>query len=758
MKIFYIVISAMMLLSAGGCGPVKDTRSYAGDYDYKDGYVIEDESSIPMQQISGGAVTVYAWGTENDTIRIRAVRTGTVFNNSPFLLTIPASGSVPVQSGSGWTIGSYTITPVTDGYELRCAGEFMYRSVFTVSGSTVTESITSNSAGDPAEYFSGMGSSSTSVVKGSSSYSIRNRPAFGGQTYMYIPFFFSSAGSAFYRNAATDDTVSFGEPGSGTVTVSSAGGSIDGYFYHSGSPKEAVAKFYSVSGSKSLLPRWAYGFIQSKYGYRSQAEVESVVSRFGTEGIPLSAIVLDLYWFKTMGDFSWNASAFPDPEGMADYLESKGVKLITITEPYVLNGSSSYDYFDSTRSMVEDSSGKSVTTAIWLGVCGMLNPLSKSAMECIGSKYSSFFDSGVDGFWTDLGEPEADAEGGYFDAYTMDYFHNYYNREWSRLIRLAMKKSHPDARPFILSRSGFTGSAGYGVSHWSGDIPSTFPSLSDQIALGINDGLAGFSYWGCDVGGFLGEPSDELFVRWMQFGAFTPVFRAHGSDSVREPWRVSGSKFDAVKECIAQRYRLLPYIYSAAWQTASAGVPMMRPLTLEFPSDSSLYGSSSSYLSSEYMFGDSLLVAPVTQEGASSRSVYLPAGEWYLLSDYSPYAAGVHSVPVSISGIPVFVRKGAVIPFDENADGVTDTVYLFPSSASTDFLWYEDDGLTNGYQSGEGESIAVSLRPAGVSFSGVKIPRDVTLKILTDPAASAAADKFTLKSVSLAAGTTDISL
>jgi alpha-glucosidase len=750
--IFPVLIAGLSLMCACGGSTASGGRGFAGDYEYTSGYTIEDESLIPKQLVGDSPVQIYAWGTADDTIRIRAVKKGVTFINSPFLLTIPASGIAPIASGSEYSIGNYTITPVTGGYELKYKGVFRYRSVFSVSGSNVTEAVSVNKSGDADEYFWGMGSSSTTLVKDSDSYTVKNRAAFADHTYMYIPFVCSSEGSAFYRNAGTSDTVTFGAKGSGAVSFSSSSGFIDGYYYHKDTPKAAVGEFYSVSGSKSLLPRWAYGFIQSKYGYQSQAELTGIVNRFGTENIPLSAVVLDLYWFENMGDYSWNYSAFPDPKALDTFLESKGVKLITITEPYVLTDSKSYDYFDQTRSMVEDRDGRTVETEIWLGACGMLNPVAKSAWSCFGMKYASFAADGVDGFWTDLGEPEADAAGGYFDTYSMDYFHNYYNREWSRLIHKVMKDQYPGTRVLNLSRSGFTGSGGYGVSHWSGDVSSSFSALADQIPLGINDGIGGFSYWGSDVGGFLGDPSAELYVRWIQFGAFTPVFRAHGNGSAREPWIVSSTNFEIVKKYIKQRYKLLPYIYSAAWQTASAGIPMMRALTLDFPSDASLYGANLPYLSDEYMFGDSLLVAPVTAAGASTRNVYLPGSDWYLLSDFSLQTQGSHSLSVSINEIPVFIRKGGALPWDDDMNGETDTVYLFPDASVSTSVWYEDDGMTNGYLRGEGEEIAISLSSSNVTFSGVKTARSVTLYIMKNPAGAAFSDKFVAKNVDLAAG------
>ena len=633
-----------------------------------------------------------------------------------------------MKTADGYLINGYELKPSTSGYTLYKNGSLLYRSEFRKDASGIIEKRYCN--GSAPEYLSGMGHAASSVVKNKESFKIYNYPTYAAMTHMFVPFIISSGGDAFYNNAAAKDIVTFGPETSGTIEYATKTNAVDYYYYWSPSQKDAVAKFYDVSNAKSLLPKWAYGFIQSKYGYKNQSEAEKIVDEFAARNIPLSALVLDLYWFKTMGDLEWDKDAWPDPAAFDRKLESHGIKLITITEPFILSQSKNFSYFRDNGVLAHTASGEIATTKIWLGMGGLLDPVAANASKIIGKKYDEMIASGIDGFWTDLGEPEADAVGAVFADCPMKDFHNYYNREWSRLIYRHLKESYPNKRIFNLSRSGAAGSAGYGVSHWSGDVKSSFDSLAMQVGLGINDGLAGFSYFGSDVGGFTGTPSDDLAARWYQFGAFTPVFRAHG-DNDREPWRFGkGDEYNAIIAYIKLRYKMLPYIYSEAWQTAKNGIPMMRSLAMEFPGDISLYDKNREYLKSEYLFGDSLLVSPVTKSRASDVNVYLPGDVWYDFHTGEKISGGVRNVKVSISDIPVYVRSGAIIPWDEDTNGSVDTILLYPAESQSSFVWYDDDGISNNYQKGDYEEIQITLTATTVSFSGVKKPKSLLLKTM----------------------------
>ena len=394
---------------------------------------------------------------------------------------------------------------------------------------------------------------------------------------------------------------------------------------------------------------------------------------------------------------------------MNDYMEQNGVKLVTITEPFFTTECVNYKELLSGKMLCKDNKGKIRLWRDWwcLGdkEGALFNPLAKKAPSFMAEKYSAMLEDGIDGFWTDLGEPENAPDDIKVGKYALIDFHNYYNYYWTKALYDGMKSVHPDKRLFIMSRSGYTGIAKFNVSVWSGDVAVSWPSLENQIAYGLNAGLSGLAYWGSDVGGFTPEKTNpELFVRWYQFGAFTPVFRAHGTDS-REPWIFTDRETEIVSKYIRARTALLPYVYSTARQTMS-GIPMMRPM---------FYESSSvpqEYMESQYMFGDFILVAPVYRQLAAEKekTVYLPDGNWYEFSSMKKIKAEggtAVTVPLTLDDIPVYIKEGAVIPAEKD-----DALYvlLVPADGvKNSFVLYDDDGESEQYKDGAYSEIELSL-------------------------------------------------
>ncbi|HKA54019.1 MAG TPA: TIM-barrel domain-containing protein [Candidatus Binatia bacterium] len=269
----------------------------------------------------------------------------------------------------------------------------------------------------------------------------------------------------------------------------------------------------------------------------------------------------------------------------------------------------------------------------------------------------------------------------------------------------AHQQCAPRQRIFILSRSAFPGSQRYGVGLWSGDVDMTFAALRKQVSLGVNVGLAGFPLWGTDIGGFgfAGQCTPELYVRWFEFGAFCPLCRPHGDKTeLREPWQF-GAEVEAVcRKYLRLRYRLLPYIYTAIYEACTTGIPLMRPLVLDFPHDPRVLN-----LGDEYLFGPDILVVPVLDEGATERDVYLPAGVWIDFWTDTVYTGPCSlTVPAPLDTLPLFVRRGAILPlapdmqysWERAPDPLTLEVYR---GADRSFTLYEDDGETAGYRTGD---------------------------------------------------------
>lgn len=658
-----------------------------------------------------GKITVTFEGCSDGSIRIEAIAPKGKAAAKEFELKRAESAEKFIRNADktfSWK--KYTITPASDGYTLSFNGNEIYTAKFTNEEKMLREFRTWKTA----KAFFGFGESSRNFNLSDTSFPIYNESKYGDHAYLNVPFYITDTNVSVYYNAGGKDQIYF-QSGNNPQVYNSLYKRIECFIRQDASAQECIAKFYAETNPGCMLPKWAFKFIQSKYGYKNQQEVIDVVDEFKKRNLPLGAVVLDLFWFNKMGDITWNKSAFPDVKKMDDYLESNGIKLITISEPFFTVNSQNYTELESSGLLCKNTSG---TVQLWkdwwcLGdkQGGLFNPIGKNASKFTGEKYSAMLDSGIDGFWTDLGEPEKVPSNTKYNSYNEAQFHNYYNLIWSKDIYEGVHAKYPDKRLFFLSRSGYTGSGKYNVSVWSGDVNVSWTALEQQITYGLNAGLCGLPYWGSDVGGFSRpETEPELLVRWHEFGAFTPVYRAHGSGA-REPWIFTDKETNIIRKYLIIRETLVPYIYSTARQTMN-GLPMMRPVFFvdtEVPQE---------YLSNEYMFGDSLLIAPVTEEGTIERKVWLPSGNWYEFDSMQKITGGKEiTAKAPLDTIPVYIKAGAIIPQSKNN---TLTIFMLPEEGiKNTFKMYNDDGITEQYKNGIFTEIHFSL-------NGMKLTAEIT--------------------------------
>jgi len=353
-----------------------------------------------------------------------------------------------------------------------------------------------------------------------------------------------------------------------------------------------ISNYTDLTGKQPLPARWTLGNFSSRFGYHSQEEVEKTIKKFEDDKIPVDAIILDLYWFGkemkgTMGNLDWEKETFPNPEKMIADLNAKGVKTILITEPFVLTTSKKWQEAVDKKVLATDKNGKPFTYDFYFGNTGIIDIFKPEGKDWFWNIYKNLIHQGVGGLWGDLGEPEVFPSEAITAGGKADEVHNVYGHNWAKLIADGYKKDFPIQRPFILMRAGYSGSQRFGMIPWSGDVSRGWGGLQSQTEIALQMGMQGMAYMHSDLGGFAGDYFDnELYVRWLQYGVFQPIFRPHAHEDIAaEPvYKDIVTKAKAKKQ-VELRYQLLPYNYTLAFENNQKGTPLMQPLFFEEPNN-----------------------------------------------------------------------------------------------------------------------------------------------------------------------------
>jgi alpha-glucosidase (family GH31 glycosyl hydrolase) len=514
------------------------------------------------------------------------------------------------------------------------------------------------------------------------------------------------------------------------------------YYYINGakSVADVVTAMTEVTGRQELPPLWTMGYITSKYGYHTQTETLSVVDSLKREGYPVDGIVLDLYWYgkeQDMGRFKWDADQWPDPKGMLRDLKKQGVNLITISQPYILRNGRGVDNYNELRErslMVLDSTGGPQEVKIWVGEGGMFDVSNPQTRIWLANKYAELVGMGVGGLWGDLGEPEVHPETGlHANGLTAREYHNIYGNDWSAIKYDMYKSCFPDQRIILMMRGGTTGLQRYDVFPWSTDVSRSWGGLEPQVRIMLNSGLSGLGYMGHDVGGFAIDPANpvdpELYVRWLQLGLFSPMLRTH-AQYMAEPYGYP-EQADIIKRLIADRYRWLPYNYTLAWDNATKGWPLVRPLNFHMESGVTDYDN----ISDEYLWGRDVLVAPVMTQGARSRKVTFPKdSQWVDIANprvkYAGGTTATYKAPLDV--LPLFARAGAFIPMaDYKMENTGDyrqdryTIQYYPvQGVASQYQMFQDDLHTPSSKSANAGRV--------ITFAGEENARTITVGITSN--------------------------
>ncbi len=499
-------------------------------------------------------------------------------------------------------------------------------------------------------------------------------------------------------------------------TLTAHGGELRYYFIFGPEIRTVLMQFAELTGKMPLPPLWALGLHQSRWSYKSEREVRELARQFRERQIPCDAIHLDIHYMQDYKVFTWHKRRFPNPAEMIKDLRPQGFKIVSIIDPGI-----KADRFNAVAEaglrddvFVKFADGKVFKGPVWPGDCYFPDFTNPAVRIWWGSQFRSLVDDGIAGFWTDMNEPAVFGYNNGTLPKTVQHYlegqyathaqvHNVYGLQMARATQNAISVLRPQRRPFVLSRSGYSGIQRY-AAVWTADNESTWEHLALSLSMILQLGLSGVPFAGVDIGGFYGAPTPELFARWVQLGAFFPLFRIHSADATprQEPWSFGPQVEAIVKQAVELRYRLLPYFYTVFWQASQTGLPIVRPMLLDFQHDMHTHS-----LDDQFMVGESLLVAPILARGVTQRRVYLPNTCNWVNYHTGNFLTGGQTISVNapLEHTPIFVKSGTVLPHwpllqhTEQASTLS-TIHLHVYVGNGQSLLYEDDGKGKHYLNG----------------------------------------------------------
>lgn len=506
-----------------------------------------------------------------------------------------------------------------------------------------------------------------------------------GNGVVDIPYFWNSLGYSAFGVAANDDAPATWDrtDNNTSLTWKFPGKAANLYLWPAATIYDGAKGYVKLTGKPKLPPRWAFGYLQSQWGWEDSTYIANVATKFRTHKLPVDAFIYDFEWYTTMPDYSvkkegkadftdftFNPKLFPHPAKQIAELKSQGIKFIGIRKPRLGNTA----LLDTARQNRWLSSPNTDSRD--------LNYSNPGLQKWYQAKNEPLIKAGVDAWWNDEGE----------SYYTCYYW-------WNKTQYDQLAQVRPNYRHFTINRAFSPGDQRFGYSTWSGDISSSWEAFAEVPKDLLNFSLAGMYYGACDIGGFKGTPAKETLVRWFQAGVFFPVMRAHNDlgTTARFPFLWGEDGEAAMRKALNLRYQLLPYIYSLGHEAYNTGAPIMRPLLMEFPADMAVRNTTD-----EWLLGKGLLAAPLLTEGGK-RSIYLPKDTWY---DY--YSGQVIEGPKTISvskaldEIPVYVRAGTILPvgpviqYSEETPAAPLEIHIYPGKNGS-FKMIEDDGVSYNY-------------------------------------------------------------
>jgi alpha-glucosidase len=696
----------------------------------------DDAAAAPHRwHARGTGRDVRVWLLADGVVRLRYAPPGADPPDRSFALVTPASDlpgaevrAAAAEDGAALVLATdaLTVTVRREGARVRiadAAGRLLLedRPDPAASGTTV---VRHTPRGEP---FLGLGEKTGRLDRRGRRLAFWNTdafdPALGGYPadqdplYLSVPFFLGVRRGVAYGLFVDDPhwlEMDLAARADDTYRIVTEGPALDQYLLLGPSPADVLRRYTRLTGRAPLPPRWALGYHQSRWGYRDAARLEAVADELRDRDLPADALWLDIQHMRGCRDFTFDPETFPDPEGLAARLADRGFRLVAIADPGigVDPGWALYERARSGGHLLRRPDGSIYEGRSWPGRSVFLDFTAEGARRLWAREIARWVARGIDGVWLDLNEPSVQLEEGGQTGLpselpaagdgvptTLAEAHDVYALLQARATWEGLREARPERRPFILTRAGFAGIQRY-AAVWTGDAPSDWAHLRQTPAMLMGLGLSGVPFVGSDIGGFSGHASAELYVRWLQLGAFSPFCRTHHIEGVPDqaPWTF-GPEVEAIcRRWLRERYRLLPYLYALFAEASATGAPVLRPLGWELPDEPALW-----QVDDQMMLGPWLLVAPVLEPGAARRAVRLPAGRWRALDGRARFEGpATVEVPVTLASVPILVREGAILPrvpplaHTGEAPRGPLRLDLDPSDRKTAFVLHEDAGDGDG--------------------------------------------------------------
>ncbi|WP_406407510.1 alpha-xylosidase [Streptomyces halstedii] len=623
-------------------------------------------------------ITVECFSPAEGVIGVRATHhAGKARRGPDFTLfpDVPDQGAAPVATRRDGPVTELTSGPLTvrvdgdgpwgltfldqDGRRLTGAGPKGTAFAATPDGA---HHMIAQLALDVGENIYGLGERFTPYVKNGQTVDIWQ--ADGGtsseQAYKNVPFYLSSRGYGVFVNHPGKVSFEVGSEAVGQVQFSVEDQSLEYFVVAGPTPKDVLARYTALTGRPALPPAWSFGLWLTTSFCTSydEATVTSFVDGMAERGIPLSVFHFDCFWMREYqwSDFLWDPEVFPDPEGMLARLKERGLRVSMWINPYIAQKSALFAEGAARGYLVRRPNGDIWQWDLWQPGMALVDFTNPEATAWYRSKLKGLLDQGVDCFKTDFGE-RVPTDVVWHDGSDPERMHNYYAQLYNKAVFELLEEERGAGEAVLFARSATAGGQQYPV-HWGGDCFASFTAMAESLRGGLSLSLSGFGFWSHDIGGFEGTPDPAVFKRWLAFGLLSSHSRLHGNVSYRVPWEFGEEAVDVARRFTLLKHRLMPYLYGVAAEAHRTGVPMMRPMLVEFPGD-----PATRTLDRQYMLGPDLLVAPVFTEDGEVE-YYVPEGTWTsLLTGESVTGPAWRHETHGFDSLPVLVRDGAVLPW-----------------------------------------------------------------------------------------------